>query len=151
MADNQFGTGKILQNITQMKRELPPILANQARNFFLDSFDKQGWQDGTQQNWKEVQRRIPGTPEYKYPKKKQLSRRDSPILVRTGKLRRAVRNSIRTQTFEKVELIVPLKYADVHNSGDANHAKRQFMGDSKTLRDKQKKTISNRIDKAFQR
>jgi phage gpG-like protein len=118
-------------------------------NFFLDSFKKGAWRDGNTQGWKEVQRRIQGTPEWKYPKTKQLSRRTSPILVRTGKLRRAVRNSVRQQTFNKVELVVPLKYAAVHNDGEGKMPQRKFMGDSKTLGAMQFKLIYREFDKVW--
>lgn len=146
---NKFKIDQIIKNAAVIKTKVPPLLANQARNFFLKSFKDSAWQDSGTQKWKEVQRRIAGTNAYKYPKKKQLSRRTSPILVRTGKLRRAVRNSVRLQTFERIELVVPLKYAAVHNEGEGNMPQRKFMGDSKTLRDKQVKLIYREFDKAW--
>lgn len=146
---SKFRIEQILKNVDKIKNTVPPLLANQARNFFLDSFRQSAWRDGNTTNWKEVQRRIQGTPEWKYPKKKQLSRRTSPILVRTGKLRRAVRNSVRLATFKKVELVVPLKYAAVHNDGEGDMPQRKFMGDSKTLRGMQYKLIYREFDKAW--
>lgn len=147
---NKFRTDQILKNVDKIKNAVPPLLANQARNFFLDSFKKGAWLDGNTQNWKEVQRRIQGTPEWKYPRTRQLSRRSSPILVRTGKLRRAVRNSVRQQTFQRVELVVPLKYAAVHNDGEGDMTQRQFMGDSKTLKAMQFKLIYKEFDRVWQ-
>lgn len=146
---NKFKIDLILKNVDKIKTTVPPLIANQARNFFLDSFKQGAWRDGNTQGWKEVQRRIQGTREWKYPKTKQLSRRTSPILVRTGKLRRAVRNSVRQQTFSKVELVVPLKYAAVHNEGEGNMPQRKFMGDSKTLTAMQFKLIYREFDKAW--
>lgn len=147
---NKFRTDTILKNINLIKSTAPRVLANQAQNFFSDSFKKSAWNDFNTVKWEEVKRRTPGTFEYKYPKKKGLSRRSSPILVRTGKLRRAVGNSIRTVTFEKIELIVPLVYADVHNTGTNKIPKRQFMGDSKTLRAMQLKSIYQQFNKVWQ-
>lgn len=144
--DNKFGTGKILEAVAKMKRDLPVLLANQAQRYFTATFKEQGF-DGN--GWKEVKRRIEGTPEWKYPKTKGLSRRTTPILVRTGKLRRAVSNSIRNATFESVKLVAPIPYASYQNEGTDKIPKRKFMGDSQTLRRKQRELIEKNIDKAF--
>lgn len=146
MADNKFGTGKILENVLKLKRELPVLLANQAQRHFANTFQEQGF-DGN--HWEEVKRRQSGTSEYKYPKTKQLSRRTSPILVRTGTLRRAVSNSVRSTTFESILLVVPLEYASYQNEGTATIKKREFMGDSTVLRAKQVKLIEETIDSTF--
>ena len=151
MADNKFHTGKILENITKMKADAPVKLANMTQRFFGASFTDQGWAGENGLNkWKEVKRRQEGTPEYKYPKTKQLSRRTSPILVRTGKLRRAVSNSIRLATFEKIRLVVPLEYAKYQNDGTSKIAKRKFMGDGAALRKKQKDLLIKEIEKIWQ-
>lgn len=146
MADNKFGTGKIIDNISKLKRELPILLANQAQRYFTNTFKEQGF-DGS--GWQEVKRRQPGTLEYKYPKNKGLSRRTTPILVRTGKLRRAVSDSIRNATFESVKLVTAIPYASYHNEGTDKIPKRKFMGDSQKLRRKQIELIKKNIDNAF--
>jgi phage gpG-like protein len=151
---NKFKIDQILKNVDKIKNTVPPLLANQARNFFLESFKQKAWRDGTTENWKEVQRRIQGTKEYKYPKTRQLSRRTSPILVRTGKLRRAVRNSVRQQTFNKIELVVPLNYAAVHNEGlpmknGDKMPRRRFMGESKRLNNHHLRLIEKEFDKVW--
>lgn len=132
-----------------MTHELPVILANQAQNYFVASFTKQGW-DGV--GWKEVKRRQEGTSEYKYPKLKGLSRRTSPILVRTGRLRRAVSNSIKSETFQSVRLVVDLPYAAAQNDGVSGHnlPRRHFMGNSPILRDQQQLKIKSYINKTWQ-
>lgn len=147
--ENKFGFERLKRNLMQMKHELPVLLANQAQNFFVSSFTNQGW-DG--QGWKEVNRRIPGTSEYKYPKFKGLSRRTSPILVRTGRLRRAVSNSIRNATFQSVRLVVDLPYAAAQNDGDPenNIPRRHYMGNSPVLVEKQKQKITSFINKTWQ-
>ena len=150
MEDNKFGFGKKLENIAKMKRDLPVLLANQAQREFTAAFTDQNFTAGNGQQWQEVQRRIAGTPEYKYPKTKGLSRRTSPILVRTGKLRRAVSNSIRMATFEKIQLVVPLDYAKYQNDGTDNIPQRRFMGDGINLRRKQKDLINREIKKVWQ-
>lgn len=149
--DNKFHTGRILDNIKKMKSDAPVKLANMTQRFFLSSFTDQGWNgDSGLNKWKEVQRRIPGTSEYKYPKTKQLSRRTSPILVRTGKLRRAVSDSIRLATFEKIRLTVPLEYGKYQNDGTSHMVKRKFMGDGPVLRKKQRELIINEVSKVWQ-
>lgn len=131
-----------------MKQDLPVILANHAQNYFVSSFTKQGWDD---KGWKEVKRRQPGTDEYKYPKFKGLSRRTSPILVRTGRLRRAVSNSIRSATFQSVRLVVDLPYAAAQNDGDSiNLPKRHYMGNSPVLMQQQRIKIKSFINKTWQ-
>lgn len=104
MADNKFGFGKVIRNVEKLKKTLPVLLANQAQNFFVDSWKKGGWDDGTIQRW---QKRGKET-------KKTQGRA---LLVKSGKLRRAVSNSIRMKTFDKILLTVPLPYAAVHNEG----------------------------------
>lgn len=112
----------VRQKLAQSQRELLVLLPNQAQNYFLSSFKKQGF-DG--QPWKQVQRRDPDTNAYKYPKKKGLRRRTSPILVgagyriRGGTLRRAVSNMARTtQTRGNgFRMIIDLPYAKIHNEG----------------------------------
>lgn len=125
--EDKFGFGKIKENIKKMQETLPTILANDAQNYFVKSFDTQSWNG---QGWQEVQRRIPGTNAYKYPKKKDLGRHTRPILVGKGstKLRPAVSNCIRVKTWPIVRCIVDLPYAARHNEGRDGMPKRQYMG-----------------------
>lgn len=148
MPDNKFHFERLRTNLAKMKHELPVILANHAQNFFVGTFTKQAW-DGV--GWKEVKRRQPDTSEYKYPKTKGLSRRTSPILVRTGRLRRAVSNSIKSATFQSVRLVVDLPQANAINEGDSTIGmpRRRFMGNSPILREQQKAKIKSYINKLF--
>ena len=138
MSDNRFGFGEVRQKIIAMKEELPIVLANQAQNHFVGSWQRQGW-DG--KAWKEVNRRIPGTNEYKYPKNYGLGRRTSAILVSSGRargvsggtLRRVVGNSIRSKRFDNIRLVVDIPYAAYLNDGTDNMVARSFMKDSATL------------------
>lgn len=143
---NQFGTDRVLRNMQQLKAQLPPVLANQAQNYFTNSWRLQGW-DG--EGWKVPQRRIKDTPEWKYPKKKDLGRRTRATLVKTGRLRRAVSNSIRQASFDKVRLVVAVPYAVYHNEGSEHLPQRKSMGDSPMLRQKQVQTIKREIDKIW--
>lgn len=144
---NKFNLGATITALNKTKRELPIKIANLTRNFFLNSFRQQGFTDAVENKWKEVQRRIPGTPAFKYPKKKQLSRRTSPILVRTGKLRREVSNSIRNATWEEIRLGVSdaTPYAEAQNDGTKHIPKRKFMGKSRMLTVQTKEKIRKEI------
>lgn len=146
---NKFGLDDVIKRFDSLKRSVPILLANQAQRFFVDTFTNQAWPDTGK--WEEVNRRISGTKEYKYPKTKGLSRRVTPILVRSGALRRAVSNSIRQATFERIRLDVPtsLAYAGVHNFGTNKIPMRKFMGDSPILRKKQVDLIQREFNKAF--
>lgn len=133
-----FNFGIVKKNVSQSQREAFVLLSNQAQNYFLSSFKNQGF-DG--QQWQEVKRRTPGTPEYKYPKTKGLQRRTSPILtgagyrIRGGTLRRAVSSMARTSEISqnKLRMIVDLPYANILNEGGKNMPKRQFVGQTSEL------------------
>lgn len=189
MADNKFQFRRVVQNVEKLKKTLPNLLANQAQTFFVQSFKKQGWDDNGVKAW--AKRQDTG--------KKSQGRS---ILVKSGKLRRAVGQSIRVKSFDKIQLVVALPYAAVHNEGyngmRAAHSramftksstrefiglkrnkkgqlkeahkrttiytrtgeaqvkahmfkipKRQFMGDSATLRQMQRKLIDQQISKVW--
>ncbi len=148
MKDTKFGFQRVLANVERMKKELPFVVANQAQNFFVRRFTLQSW-DGSA--WKEVKRRIEGTPEYKYPKYKGLSRRTSPILVRTGRLRRAVSNSIKEATWERVLLVVEAPGAAALNDGapENNLEARTYMKHSPLLDAEIKVKIIKYVDKVW--
>ena len=145
----KFNFQELIKDVEQLKKELPVLLANQAQVYFTQSFSNQGW-DG--HPWQEVQRRIPDTPAYKYPRYKGLSRRTTPILIRTGNLRRAVSNSVRTGyvSFDEIKLVVPILYASYNNNGTEHNPERRFIGDSPVLRNKQIELIKQEIAKVFQ-
>lgn len=149
---SKFNFQKVINNITQVKRELPVLLANDAQRYFLGAFKSQGWNGG---KWAEVERRKPDTNAYKYPKGKGLSRQTKPILQGTGRLRREVslmagNAQISYSRFNfKVTLridnnIVP--YASYLNDGTDNMPQRKFMGDSPALRGILRNRITRYMD-----
>lgn len=133
---------KLQGNAYDCMREL--AMAN--KNYFVRSFNQQGW---GQQRWKEVNRRIPDTKEYKYPAHKDLRRRTRFILVGKGTLRRAVNNSIKSVTANKVVFQVNLPYAARHNEGLAGMPKRQYMGESDEMKAKNIDIINKYAQNAF--
>lgn len=147
MPKGKFGLDKVLMNIEQVKRDLPILLSKQAERYFTASFSNQSF---NHKAWEEVKRRIEGTNEYKYPKRRGLSRRTKPILVGTGALRRATSNSTRSLYPKNIRLVIDLPYAAVHNEGSGNIPKRQYVGQTKELTRKQKTLIERHIDKVWQ-
>ena len=144
---SKFDFLSILQKVEQTKKELPKKLANVTQNYFVLSFRKQGFDGG---KWQEVKRRIPGTPEFKYPKTKGLSRRTKPILIESGELRRRVANSILLATWPTVKLMVDLPQAAAINEGLGNMPKRQFIGQSNELTEKQIRLVEGYFDKIWE-
>ena len=143
---NSFNFQQVKQNIERTKRDLPIVLSKLTENHFTESFTKGALDD---HKWKEVQRRIPGTLEYKYPKKNGLSRRNSPILVRTGTLRRRVSRSISNATWSQIRLVVDLPYADAQNSGTNHIEARPFMIQTEKLKQMQLSAIDKEMDKIW--
>lgn len=127
---NKFNFDVVLDNFKKNELQLAKKIAMIQKNYFVESFKRQAWGG---RRWKQVKRRIPGTPEYKYPKKRGTSRRVKPILTMTGTLRRAVNSSIKRVTTKGTTLSVSLPYAQIHNEGGVTGnggkmPKRQFMG-----------------------
>lgn len=150
---NKFNLHIVKAKLAQTKRELPVTLAKQAVNYFTDTFTNQGIAG---KKWQEVQRRTPGTKEYKYPKFKGLQRRTSPILVgkgwkkRGGKLRRKVSRCITNKTWDMVRLAVDLPYAEAQNDGTDTIPARPYMKQTPELEKEQIKTINTYIDKLWE-
>jgi len=148
---NRFNFQEVKEKLLRSKRELIVLLANQAQNYFSSSFTKQGFNG---KHWKEVQRRTAGTPAYKYPKKRGLQRRTSPILVgagyksRGGRLRRAVSNMSRTAAFgmNGFRMVVDVDYAKYLNDGTKNMAARPFVGQTAELTRMQQAKIKQVYD-----
>lgn len=135
---SKFNFQKVKDNIAQVKRELPVLLANDAQKYFLGAFKDQGWNGG---HWKEVERRTPGTPAFKYAKPQ--SNRTKPILTNTGRLRREVsllsgNAKVVNKGFNfTVTLAIntnTVPYAGYINDGTDKMVQRKFMGDSPALR-----------------
>ena len=142
----RFNFDVIKRNLEQTKRELPVLLAKQAENYFTGSFKKGALGND---KWPEVERRKVGTSAYKYPKKKGLSRRTSPILVRRGILRGRVSNSIRNANWNQIKLIVDLPYAMFNQEGTDTIPARPFMKQTTELGNMQKSTITKTMNRIW--
>ena len=149
---NRFGFDRIIKNFEQVKTTLPQVLANDTKNFFLrENFDKQQFNGVA---WADVKR---------HGKKGGSQRNQSASLVQSGKLRRAVANSLLIANWNEIVFSVRdstakdgFNYGGIHNYG--GHAgrgasfempKRQFIGDSAALREKQLAAIKRTVDKIW--
>jgi phage gpG-like protein len=138
---------EVYKKLNKIKTVIPPVLANAGTRHFISHFDGEKWDD---YNWKVPQRRIPGTASYKYPKKSDLGRRTRKTLVKTGKLKREVNNSIKVKNSKRIEWVVAgLPYAKMHNYGLNGMPERKFMGSSRTLINLMKKKVIQIYDKEF--
>lgn len=104
MADTKFKLRAKIEAVARMKRVLPQLMANEARLFFVASWEKQGFENIGVKQW---------------PKRAKETKKTSgkAILVASGALRRATRNSIRDVNWDNIRLVVDLPYAAIHNNG----------------------------------
>jgi len=143
---DKFNFDKIGKNLERLKHELPKVLANDTKNYFVEEFNKQEW-NGTA--WEQVQRKIPGTKAYKYPKKGADARHGRAILVKTGKLRRDVVNSLERADWDMIRFKVKNDYGAYHNVGTDKIPQRQFMGDTPKLRQRQLDKIKSYMQRIW--
>lgn len=131
------------------KVDLALPLANIAKNDFLNNFKQEGFNG---QKWKTPKRKIPGTPAYKYPKNKGLSRRTKPTLSGTGRLRRDVANSVNSgkkNSNLSYTLVVNNPYAEYHDNGTGSLPRRQFIGTTESLNRQLMGRIIKELDKIW--
>lgn len=124
------------RRIASVKRSLPTEIAATGTRFFVENFDKQGFQDATL---------VPWSP------RKNNSQAGRKILIKSGRLRRAVNRSVREKTYRRVIWRITsseVPYAARHNDG-INMPKRQYMGESKALNNRFKSVIISQYNKAF--
>jgi len=103
---SKFKFDKVLKNMQDMKKVLPAKLGATGTVFFNNSFRNQGFTDRVLTLWE----------------KRKGSRRDSGrnILVKTGRLKGAVNNSLKIATWDQIKWKIPggeVPYAAIHNNG----------------------------------
>jgi len=114
-------------------KQLPKEIANIVKddsiiNFYDESFNGKPWQP---------------------PKEPQ----DHPLLIDTGALLSAVRNSVNTgnqASKDTYKLVVINDYGLYHNEGTDRLPKRQFMGQTNKLDNKVIRYIDNKLTKLFE-
>jgi phage gpG-like protein len=129
---NKFNFGKIAQRIKSIDLSLD--MANTAKNDFLNNFKTQSF------NGKAWQKR------------KSTKDAGRNLLVKTGKLRRDVSNSVSAghkNNNMSYTLIVNNAYADYNNEGTNRMPKRQFIGMTPDLNKKLLLKINQRLNKVW--
>ena len=125
-------------------------IGNTAKNFFVENFRKQGFDDKTVEKWKARKKKT-----YRTKSGKVVDDTTRAILVKTGDLRRSIIR-VPNRSALNVKIQTDLIYAKVHNDGlragrgkGFKMPKRQFIGDSYNLNEKVKAVIVKRLDKVF--
>ncbi len=101
------------RQIARAQRSLPAILANEGTKFFLSNFAMSGFTDIGFQPWAPRKQFTPDGKRIKKFNKKKL-------LVKTGRLRRAVNSSVREKSMNQIVWSIDpneVPYAYVHNEG----------------------------------
>ncbi len=145
----------------EVERVLPTRIGNAAVNIFVQNFAMQGFDGGNVfTKWPEVERRLQGLSQsvkshrYKNTSSNNVSSQLSNILVRSGRGRKAVKNSLCTPISSGGVIIIPFEveagYMQYHNEGgtkDGRPPQRKFMGDSEKLRT----MINKEVQESFNR
>lgn len=153
MARNKGGTESLQRKIrafNALKTILPVLIGNDAKNFFNDSFKKQGWEDEGIQKWQPRKGEV-GIGGLSKVSKKSASGRA--ILVKTGDLKKSL--FLEQADWGKVRISSDLPYSAIHNEGLEGNAfgkhkfkmpKRKFMGRSRKLHNRLKELMEKKIN-----
>lgn len=127
-------------------------VGNTAKNFFVENFRKQGFDDKTVEKWKPRKRTT-----YRTKSGRIVNDTTRAILVKEGDLKRSIIR-VPNRAAMSVKIQTDLDYAKIHNEGLMGKAfgkhpfkmpKRQFIGDSYNLNEKVKAVLVKRLDKVF--
>lgn len=147
---NKFNMKGMEQKARKALENAVVEVGNTAKNFFVENFRKQGFDDKTVQRWKPRKRTT-----YRTKSGRIVNDTTRAILVKTGDLRRSIIR-VPNRAAMSVKIQTDLIYAKVHNEGlRAGRGKgfimpkRQFIGDSYNLNEKVKAVIVKRLDKVF--
>jgi hypothetical protein len=110
------------------KEQLMKELAENARDFFVNKFDQEEWQKDKWQEAKDGHH---------------------PLLVKTGKLRSDLQNSIKDVTPDGYTIEVDNPYGVYHNEGTEHLPKRQFIGEDGELSKEQEQIIKTHVNRIF--
>ena len=124
---------KTISNLIQLEKILPTILAEQAKNFFQDSFTNQGFTDKTLVKWQQS---------------RAAKKRGGATLVKDGFLRDSIRVVSVTESSFQVGSDMP--YAEQHNDGKKGQVKRQFIGNSERLVKLMQARVNREIRRAME-
>ena len=143
-----YDWGVLRPRFRKVRKELPLQMATVAQNFFVGSFQRQGWYDGlTLKRW------TPRKGE-KWRRKKKGRRGNRAILVKTGRLRRSIK--IRSARFQKIVIATDVDYAAAHNYGYKgtvsvrSHTRRRYDREKEqyTTKTGKQRTRTNKVVKS---
>lgn len=130
-----FKIGESLKKFRQVKKTMPLIIANDAKNHFIKGF-RQGGGQTDKGKW--------------IPRKKKESGGNRGILIHKGRLWKSI--GVISASFDNI--IVGsrgVKYAARHNEGLSGMPQREFLGASKVLERKTIKTIEKEMKTMFKK
>jgi phage gpG-like protein len=129
----------IIKRLERKSKSLPTKVGKVAIKHWLKNFKEEGFEG---QHWVEVQRRIKGTSWYQHPKYSS-SRKSKILRGQNNSIAKAVANSLSTANWSRIDFVVNLPYAKIHNEGGSyfdmylGHSvkipQRKFLGESKQL------------------
>ena len=149
---NKFNLKQAEQKARKALENAVVEIGNTAKNFFVENFRKQGFDDKSVQKWKPRKKKT-----YRTKSGKLVDDTTRAILVKEGDLRRSIIR-VPNRAAMSVKIQTNLDYAKIHNEGLMGKAfgkhpfkmpKRQFIGDSYNLNEKVKAVIVKRLDKVF--
>jgi phage gpG-like protein len=136
---NKFNFDEISARFEKVKIELPKIIANDTKNYFVESFNKQQWDGKAWEPRKD---------------KKDEGRK---LLVKSARLRNDLINSNKSATWQSIKFTIDNPYAQVHNDGlksgrgsGFTMPKRQFVGHTKELTKRQLNKIKSYMKRVWQ-
>ncbi len=128
-----FKVNESVKKFRRVKKTLPLILANNAKNHFVKGF-RQGGGQTDKGKW--------------IPRKKKEEGGRRAILVFRGRLWKSI--GIISASFDKISVgSRGVKYAKRHNEGLDGMPQREFVGPSKVLEKESRKKIENEMKKMF--
>jgi len=131
-----FGIDQSIKQYASFRKTIPKIIAINSVNHFKLGFSKGGGQTNASKSGWEARK----------------TNRDAGrnILIKTATLQRDVQ-TLRVD-FDAIVIgtsSITNNYAMVHNEGLGSQTKREFIGDSDSLNNKNIKLIENHLDKVF--
>lgn len=151
---NKFNFKKVEAKVRKTLENTLVEAGNTAKNFFVESFRKQGWDDRSVIKWQPRKRTT-----YRTQKGNIKSDVGRAILVKTGDLRRSIIRHNANRSALTIRITSDLPYSRIHNEGLIGKAwgkhsfkmpKRQFMGKSYNLNEKVKEVMIKRLNKVFE-
>lgn len=127
------------KKFVKFQRQMPKIIAEEAKNHFVAGFRKGGGQtDKSLSGWKA---RKPA----RTTREAQRSEGRA-ILVKSGNMRADI--MARTISFRKIVInVIHIPYAIFHNEGEGKLPQREFIGDSRALEAKIARLVDQEISK----